>query len=148
MSLEETEGRTATSEDTCLACGNITKKGHRRLFFKSERVFNFWKSILVSEFSIDVKSLAEEHALGSYKFMCSKCHNKYDKLISLYDELKLSLQVVISCVFKSHSSTSVDTAGQKRYLESCGSDSRAKRFKPPIIVHDQPKKHTTTVVSY
>ena len=144
-----------------MACGLPAAEGDRRLFAKSEGVFAIWKSTLVSEFNIDESTV--QHTIETYKFMCIKCHNSYERFISHYDQIKSSLKFVICRVFESQSTeddscsdtrahTDIDASaviGQKRqYSDSV--ELISKRFKSPIVVHDPSDSGknaaTTTVI--
>ena len=153
----------ATAEkDTCLACGEAAVKNNCRLFMKSEAVFGVWKSMLISEFHVDESCL--QRTVETYKFMCTSCYKSYDRFVADYDKLKASLMSVVSRVFEHQvaeaatlstdiesevelESTEAALTGQKRLCDTSSTESTPKRFKPPIIVHDQSQSATTTVVS-
>ena len=76
----------------CLGCGCATVKGDRRILSNFTTLQSVWKNILVSDFEIDESLI--EYVTKEYVYMCTKCYKQYDKLITLYSNIKTSLSAV------------------------------------------------------
>ena len=72
-----------TTTESCLACGDPTKSGNRRVLGENDRVFCLWKSILESELDIN-PSVIDEFS-HTHRYMSRNCYNRYQAFLTTYD---------------------------------------------------------------
>ena len=78
----------STSID-CLGCGTVTRVKQRRLVTEHVRIVSLWTAILLSCINID--EAVAKGVVGTHIYMCKKCFGAYERFLSDFDKLNVSM---------------------------------------------------------
>ena len=139
----------STSID-CLGCGTVTRVKQRHLVTEHVRIVSLWTAILLSCINID--EAVAKGVVGTHIYMCKKCFGAYERFLSDFDKLNVSM-LQAATVLKlapdpdSTQTPSTSSANTRKRVHVGDADaaSVAKRIKAPVV--QLGSKISSTIVS-